>query len=141
MSDLLQLPKKKARGFIPADFKVTEWNEIEPFFNDLLNRKISSKEELEKWFLDRSELEAILSEDMAWRYIRMTCDTENEELREKYIFFVQEIQPKIAPLSHKLNETALQNSYLDQLDQTGYDIMIRGLKKEFEIFRPQAKHA
>jgi len=133
----LELPRKKTRGFIHEDFKVTEWNEIEPFFNDLLNRKISSKEELEKWFLDRSELEAILSEDMAWRYIRMTCDTENEELRKKYIFFVEEIQPKIAPLSHKLNETALQNSYLDQLDHTGYDIMIRGLKKEFEIFRKE----
>jgi len=65
MSDLLELPSKKARVFIAEDFKVTEWNEIEPFFNDLLNRKISSKEELEKWFLDRSELEAILSEDMA----------------------------------------------------------------------------
>jgi len=133
----LELPRKKERGFIPEDFKVTEWNEIEPFFNDLLSREINSKEDLEKWFLDRSELEAILSEDMAWRYIRMTCDTENEELREKYIFFVQEIQPKIAPLSNKLNETALQNSYLDQLDHTGYDIMIRGIKKEFEIFREE----
>lgn len=137
MSHLLELPRKKERGFIPEDFKVTEWNEIEPFFNDLLSREINSKEDLEKWFLDRSELEAILSEDMAWRYIRMTCDTENEELREKYIFFVQKIQPKIAPLSNKLNETALQNSYLDQLDHTGYDIMIRGLKKEFEIFREE----
>lgn len=133
----MELPRKKERGFIPEDFKVTEWNEIEQFFNDLLSREINSKEDLEKWFLDRSELEAILSEDMAWRYIRMTCDTENEELREKYIFFVQEIQPKIAPLSNKLNETALQNSYLDQLDHTGYDIMIRGLKKEFEIFREE----
>lgn len=133
----MELPRKKERGFIPEDFKVTEWNEIEQFFNDLLSREINSKEDLEKWFLDRSELEAILSEDMAWRYIRMTCDTENEELREKYIFFVQKIQPKIAPLSNKLNETALQNSYLDQLDHTGYDIMIRGLKKEFEIFREE----
>jgi len=137
MNNLLELPRKKARGFIPEDFKVTEWNEIEPYFNDLLNRKISSKEELEKWFLDRSELEAILSEDMAWRYIRMTCDTENEELREKYIFFVQEIQPKIAPLSHKMNKKALKNSCIDQLEHTGYDIMIRGLKKEFEIFREE----
>jgi len=137
MSDLLELPTKKARVFIAEDFKVTEWNEIEPFFNDLLNRKISSKEELEKWFLDRSELEAILSEDMAWRYIRMTCDTENEELRKKYIFFVEEIQPKIAPLSNKLNEMALQSNYLDQLDHIGYNIMIRGLKKEFEIFREE----
>ncbi len=137
MNDVLQLPQKKVRGFIPEDFKVTKWNEIEPFFNDLLNREISSKEKLEKWFLDRSELEAILSEDMAWRYIRMTCDTEDEELREKYIYFVQEIQPKIAPLSNKLNESALQNSYLDQLNHTGYDIMIRGLKKEFEIFREE----
>jgi len=137
MSDLLELPSKKARVFIAEDFKVTEWNEIEPFFNDLLNRKISSKEELEKWFLDRSELEAILSEDMAWRYIRMTCDTENEELRKKYIFFVEEIQPKIAPLSNKLNEMALQSNYLDQLDHIGYNIMIRGLKKEFEIFREE----
>jgi hypothetical protein len=30
---------------------------------------------------------------MAWRYIRMTCDTLNKEHEESYLQFVQHIQP------------------------------------------------
>ena len=53
---------------------------MEPFFIDVLEREINSKEDLEKWLKDISELEAALSEDGCWRQIRMTCDTESKEL-------------------------------------------------------------
>ena len=71
---------------------------------ELLNRPINSVAELEKWLHDRSELEAALEEDFAWRYIRMTCDTTSEELLQKFQYFATEIEPKIAPYSNELNK-------------------------------------
>ena len=47
---------------------------------------------------DRSELSAVLEEDMAWRYIKMNIDTTNKELSEKFHFWIKEISPNIASL-------------------------------------------
>jgi oligoendopeptidase F len=93
-------------------------------------------EDLRKWFLDRSELESVLSEDLAWRYINMTCYTENEQYRTRYQEFIEHIQPQIAPVADALNKKAAASAYLDTLSKMeGYDLMIRNLKKEIEIFR------
>jgi oligoendopeptidase F len=54
--------KKLPRQFLPANFIVTDWNTLEPYFKDLLERPIDNNEELEKWLLDMSELEAVVSE-------------------------------------------------------------------------------
>ncbi|HUC82066.1 MAG TPA: hypothetical protein VMR70_14275, partial [Flavisolibacter sp.] len=82
------------RSYLPKDFKVTDWNALEPYFKELLERPLDSKQALEQWLKDMSELEAVVGEDAAWRQIRMTCDTENKELEDAFTFFVTEIQPK-----------------------------------------------
>ena len=69
----------KDRQFLPADFKVTDWDHLLPYFEELLARKLDSKEQLEKWLEDISELEAVISEDACWRQIKMTCDTTSKE--------------------------------------------------------------
>ena len=76
--------QKIKRQFIPTDFVVTDWPNLEPFFKDLLERNIDTKESLEQWLLDQSELEAVVSEDACWRQIKMTCDTENKVLEEAF---------------------------------------------------------
>jgi oligoendopeptidase F len=78
---------KTQRRFLPEKIKVSSWEIIEPYFNQLLVRKIDSAGELESWLKDKSELDAFLSEDLAWRYVHMTCDTENKELEQAYLFF------------------------------------------------------
>ena len=93
---------KKTRTYIPADLEMS-WEALEPLFKELCDRSINSAEELENWLKDRSELEAAIEEDFAWRYIRMTCDTANEELLGKFQYFATEIEPKIAPYSNDLN--------------------------------------
>jgi oligoendopeptidase F len=134
----VQIPEKNPRIFLPEDFKVTTWEAIKPYFDDLLERDISSAEDLKQWFRDRSELEAVLSENLAWRYIRMTCDTGNKEIRESYNEFITQIQPNIEPVSNELNKKALDSPYLDELKQAeGYPIMIRELEKDARIFRQE----
>src|SRR6478736_3297923 len=116
--------------FIPDKLKITSWEVIEPYFQQLLNREINSKQELETWLKHRSELEAFASEDLAWRYVRMTCDTTNKELEEAYVFFVTQIEPKISPLNDKLNHKLVGSPYLNELDSDKYFIYLRGVKKE-----------
>ncbi len=60
---------KKPRTYIPANFE-TNWENIEPLLLELKNREINSVEALERWLKDRSELEAALEENFAWRYRR-----------------------------------------------------------------------
>ncbi|MBC7914811.1 MAG: M3 family oligoendopeptidase, partial [Pyrinomonadaceae bacterium] len=68
---------KKERTYIPVDFEVN-WETIEPLLLELKSRGNSTGPDLELWLKNRSELEAALEENFAWRYIRMTCDTTNE---------------------------------------------------------------
>ena len=99
------------RHFVKPDFKVTTWDLLKPYFDQLLEKKIGSKEELEQWLKDNSELGAVVSEDMAWRYIKMTCDTANKELRESFNDFIQNIEPNIAPISNELNKKLVADNY------------------------------
>ncbi|WP_413666374.1 M3 family oligoendopeptidase [Mucilaginibacter sp. Mucisp86] len=127
---------KKTRTYIPASLDI-KWETLEPFYKELLDRPINSVEELEKWLRDKSELEAALEEDFAWRYIRMTCDTTSEELLQKFQYFATEIEPKIAPFSNELNKKLVASEYVDQLDGEKYFIFLRAVKKALELFREE----
>jgi len=123
------------RSFLKGDFKVENWDSVKPFFEKLKSREINNASELKQWFFDRSELESILSEDLAWRYIRMTGDTANTRFVESFNFFISEIQPHVAPYTNALNKKAIESPFIEELHEDGYDILRRTLKKDFEIFR------
>jgi oligoendopeptidase F len=123
------------RVFLPKDFVVIDWDGLEPYFQQLLDRPIRSKADLEKWLKDASEIESVISEDACWRQIKMTCDTENKSLEEAFVFFVTQIQPKIQPYADKLNRKLVNCPYTAELDQKKYYTYLRSIKKSIELFR------
>lgn len=138
MNAAVESLKRPNRKFLPENFTLTSWEKLKPYFDDLLNLKLGSLSNLKKWFADRSELESVISEDLAWRYIRMTCYTENKDYLNSYQDFIQNIQPQIAPVSDQLNKKAAGSEYLNQLAKVeGYYILVRNLRKEIEIFREE----
>lgn len=127
---------KKPRTFVPQNLEIN-WENLEPLLLELKGRKISSVEELERWLKDKSELEAALEEDFAWRYIRMTCDTANEELLKSFQYFATEIEPKIAPIANDLNKKLIDNPFTKELDKDKYFVFLRGVKKALQLFREE----
>lgn len=125
------------RNFVKPDFRVTTWELLKPYFDDLLNRKLDSKEALETWLKDSSELSSVVSEDMAWRYIKMTCDTANEDLRNSFNDFIQNIEPNMSPIGNDLNKKLVACKYTSDLTKQGYDIFLRGVKNSIELFREE----
>jgi oligoendopeptidase F len=131
----LTIPKKK-RTFIPQELEM-KWDNLHPILIELLSRNISNVHELEKWLKDKSELEAALEEDFAWRYIKMSCDTANEQLVKDFQYFATEIEPKISPIANQLNQKFNDSPFIDELDQEKYFVFIRSIRKAIEIYREE----
>lgn len=129
--------QKTPRHFVPKEFMVTDWQNLEPYFKDLLERNIDSKERLEKWLHDLSELEAVVSEDACWRQIKMTCDTEDKTLEAAFNFYCVELQPNIQPYADALNKKLVNHPLTKELDTKQYFTYLRSVRKSIELFREE----
>ncbi len=130
-------PPEILRSFLPQQFNLTAWEQIEPYFSSLIEAEINHVNDLEVWLKNKSELDAFLEEDMAWRYIKMNINTKDQSLQDSFNFFVTEISPKVAPLNNQLEKKLLNSSFIDQLKKDTYFIMLRGIKKSVELFREE----
>ncbi|PHR47078.1 MAG: oligoendopeptidase F [Fluviicola sp.] len=129
--------KRPERTFLPKDFTIEKWEDVEQYFIELEQREINSKEDFKKWLLDQSELEAVLEENFAWRYIKMTINTKDEELAKDYTFFVKEIQPKLAPYSFRLNKKLSNSPYKKEFNDEAYKILFRSVDTAIKLFREE----
>jgi len=131
----IEIPK---RNFVDANLVINDWSSVQPYFENLLSRNIDSKESFLNWLNDLSELEAILEEDAAWRYIKMTIDTKDEALGKSYSFFVSEIQPKVAPFEDQLNRKLNEVSFTKELEKDpAFFILFRSIRKSLELYREE----
>ena len=129
--------EKPVRVFLPENFVISDWNSISSFFEDLVERPLKNAADLEKWLKDMSELEAVVSEDVSWRHIRMTCNTEDKKLQENFTYFMMEIQPKIQPYADRLNRKLVDSPLTASLDKQKYFTYLRAVKKSIELFREE----
>ncbi len=127
----------KPRQFLGQDFQLSTWESIQPFYENLKNRNLSTAQELRDFFADRSELESYLSENMAWRYIRMSCDNTNQANIQAYQSFLTDILPHTSLYDDDLNKKVVESSFLDDMKETGFNITIRAMKRAIEIFREE----
>ena len=81
----------------------TCWLELESHYQNFLNAEIDSAEALETWLLELGRFDAYVGEAGSMLYVNMTCDTENEEVKQAYLNFVETVEPELAKMSDLLN--------------------------------------
>lgn len=125
--------------FLPDPFIVNSKDDVLPLYQQLIDRSITSMDEFRSFLKDVSDLESALSEDMAWRYIRMTCDTQNKDHEATYLTFVQEIQPHLAPLEDQINQKIVACQFAAQWrhEDEAHEIYLRGLAGAVDLFREE----
>jgi oligoendopeptidase F len=136
-TNLIDVPQPRQREYLPKEFKLTVWSKIKPYFAELEKREINSVQELEQWISDKSELEAVVTEALAWRYIKITIDSKNQKAEELYQYAIQELIPRIASFENKLNKKMVESPFVDQLPEDKYYIHIRGIKNALSLFREE----
>lgn len=130
------MPRHK-RTFLPVDYEVTDWEALKPYYAQLEKAGLDTTESLKAWLKDWSELVSVVREDMAWRYIRMTCDTKSEAHLKAYNEFVAEILPHLNVEENKLEQKLVASPVLGELKEQAYQILIRAKKNQIELFREE----
>jgi oligoendopeptidase F len=137
MTQSLAAPVAKQRQFLPADFKITDWESLQPYFEKLQSRTISNADDLHQWLADTSELEAVISEDASWRQIHMTLDTTNPEYEQAFTYFVTEIEPKMKPYFFALNKKLAESPFSEGLDPSQFFPYLRSVHNSIELYREE----
>jgi oligoendopeptidase F len=133
----LEIPVKPKRNFVPEDINWDNWEEVKPLLEDLANRSIDSLDGLKKWLSDRSEMEAVVAENVGRRYIKMTVNTTDEAAAKSYEHFVTEINPLMSPYDDQLNRKLNDCEFKAELTESGYKIYFRGIASAIEIYRDE----
>jgi oligoendopeptidase F len=135
--NIVTIPRPRQREFLPEEFKLTVWSKIKPYYNDLLKRPIEHVEDLERWLSDKSELEAIVTESLAWRYIRVTADSRDKKAEELYQYAIEELTPRIAAFENKLNQKLVECPFINDLPEEEYFVHVRGIKNAVSLFKEE----
>ncbi len=135
--DFESLPAYKPRDFVPNDIDFGDVGEVVALYEKLLGEPVSSAEQLERFLLNRSELEAALGQYRAVLYIRMACDTDDKGRSEAYKHFIEIIQPAIEPLSDKLDSKYLAGLEKYPLNEQRYKQYNMVLRTDVKLFREE----
>ena len=127
------------RKFLPGELIIHNWDDLKPYYEALISREVNSLDHFRLLLEHTSELESVVAEDLAWRYIRMTCDTTDKAAESTYLDFVQHIQPHIAPAEDALNKkiVACPEAALLEGEDEAYRIYFRSLRNAVELFREE----
>ena len=134
--------RPKPAPFVPQSFDGTHWGQIEPLLRALLERPVRSRAELERWLIDRGELEAACGEARAMLYIAMTCDTEDKATQQAYSAYIEDVPPKFKPLSFELDkrQVAMTKEHrLVEAPERGdrFMVLARDTEADVALFRPE----
>ena len=128
---------QKKQNFLPLEFNLSSWEVVQPYYEKLVEREINSLDQLKDWLIDWSELEGFLSEDFAWRYIKLSCNTEDEDIKNRYQFYINEIKPNSAPYGDLLNKKFVECPFTNDLIDSEDIILKRSVINEIELFRKE----
>jgi oligoendopeptidase F len=125
------------RTFVPLDFDAANFDDIEPLYRSLLDRRVDTPERLERWLLDASEVAAAIDEHAARRYIDKTRQTDNPEYERAFLHFVEHVEPRVKPLQFELQRKYLASPARGQLAGTRYAVLGRRWAADVELFRDE----
>ena len=114
-----------------------QWDELQPIYQEFLDREIVSADALESWLLELGQFDAYVGETGSMLYVDMTCDTENEEVKQAYLDFVEQVQPELAKVGDSLNRKLAESPYADELDSVEYNVLLRDTRMGISIFREE----
>lgn len=125
------------RQYVPKVFDSADWSQIEPLAKELAARPIASVTDLEKWLLDFSEFASVIEEYGSRRYIEKSCHTDDPAVEKAFLHFIENIDPKLKPVTFGLQKKYLECPFRSQLTDKRYQMLARQWQPEVELFREE----
>ena len=126
-----------ASSFVPAGLDPADWAQLEPLYQQLLDRPLEQPSDIERWLLDLSALSAAVSEHASRKNIAYACHTDDAQIEQEFLHYVEHIAPKLKPMFFKLQQHYLDSPALNDLSGDRYDMLNREWRADVEIFRDE----
>jgi oligoendopeptidase F len=125
------------RTFVPADLNVADFDQLQPLYQDLLDRPLDSPAAVRRWLEDYSALAATVSEYGSRRQIEHSCHTDDAAIEKRYLHFVEQISPKVKPLNFQLQKRYLVSEHRAEASDPKLAVLAREWQADVELFRDE----
>ena len=112
------------RRYLEMEFKPTDLDSIQEVYGALLEREIADLESLECWCRDWSEVDSTIAEEGARRFVQHTCYTDDAEVTEKYMEWIEKIQPCLKKISFDMDRKFIASPVIEQLPEQEFGIWV-----------------
>jgi oligoendopeptidase F len=135
MSIAAYTPEVFPHHWLPEQVELKTWEQIEPWYEKLLQMSIGSAEDLERWLEAVGELNSAVGQEGVERYVAMTCQTDDPDREAAYLAYVRDIEPKLKPIQNEIRNRYLDSPFRGQLPEARYAVFNRALENRRALYR------
>lgn len=115
LTPLPQPPQSIKRQFLPQNFEISSWQNIELYTQQLLSENLTDYNDFQKWLFNQNELQNYLYEQYVKCRIALSCDTNSAALQTQYAFYAKEIMPPFQEFLHEFNKKLADSPFFKTL--------------------------
>lgn len=130
-------PREFPRRYVAADAEFGSWPAAESYYRELLERPVETREQFERWILDFCELDAAFDEEGKRRRILMTRQTDDPVREQRFLEFIENVEPHREPLHHELRIKLDRCFQRFELPARRYEVIRRSVRNAIALFREQ----
>jgi oligoendopeptidase F len=120
-------------AMLPTDyhtFLAWTWPEIAPYYQDLNARPLAA-DNVAAWLGDWTRIGKTVGEMFSRLHLATTLNTADAAAEQRYLAYLSEVQPKVEEAEQQLKQKLLASG----LQPTGFEVPLRNLRAEAELFR------
>ena len=125
------------RKYVDPNADFGAWENAEKYYRELTEREVNSVADFEQWMLDFSETDSVFDEEGTARHIDFTCATADAERKQRYIDFIENVQPHREPWHDKLRQKFNELATRFPLPSKRYEVLERSIRNSIELFREE----
>jgi oligoendopeptidase F len=118
---------------LPKDyhkFQIWSWAEFQPYGDDLTKRKLTASN-LTTWLSDWSDLSRVIQEMNQRLYVGITVSTTDQEMKQRYNAFLDDIYPQFQVVNQQCKEKLLATG----IEPDGMRVPLMHMRAEAAVYR------
>jgi oligoendopeptidase F len=128
---------RPVRQWLPSQFRLHGWETVLPYVEVLRTAEWRSFSDFHQWLRRLNELEAVISEEAAWSFIRFTQNTQDQESKHTYERYIEEIQPRLSEVRYELYKRYWEAPWRSLLPQEEFLNFNRTVQNYLTLYTPE----
>jgi len=129
--------EKPLRRYFKETLDISSWDEVKPLLESMTREALNSEVELIAFLEKYGELENIVHEEAARRYIDMTRFADDEEKGRAFHSFYASVVSQMKPYDFAFKKKIYENSYFQKLPREKFGHLQKIIANDMELYREE----